>query len=399
MRRHGREVTPLAQAEERIGGLLDVARVINSSLELNEVLERILSQAARLLDAESGSIMLMEESPRRLRVLAARGPRADRILGHHHGLDEGVSGWVARHGKPLRLHGVANDRRFRRICERLDVRDALCAPLKAEDEVIGVISLNNHLGEPFTDADLDLLIALCNQAALAIRNARSFHEMRRQRQTVERLLTELNRAQEEERLRVALQIHDGPAQTLHAALRNLEAARVVAGQDLDTLGDVMSELERTIRQAIKETRAVMLDLRPPSLDDMGLHSALEQYAEVFTQRTGIRTSFILHGLRRRLPGSVESSLYRIAQEALTNVWKHAEAREVRVTLCVEDHFSSLEVCDDGKGLTPEVASNSEAEHLGLVTLRERAELVGGELTIDGSLNAGTTIRVRVPLVA
>lgn len=377
---------------------MEVARIVNSSLELNAVLDHILSQAKSILGAESGSIMLVEAGRSQLIVVAAFGPRARRIQGRSQAMGEGVAGWVATNGRPLLLHGSHPDPRFKRVCRRNDVRDALCVPLQADGQLLGVISLNNRLGErPFTEADLEMLIALSHQAALAIRNARSYEEMRRQRRTVERLLSELTRAQEEERKRIALQIHDGPAQTMFAALRNLEAARAVRPDDSERLISAMEELERTIRSAIQETRALMLDLRPPCLDDIGLPSALRSYAEQFEKRSKIRTRVDRKGLDRRLPTVLESCFYRITQEALTNVWKHARARNACVLLEIRERVCTLEIKDDGEGFDPGEVSEREGQHLGLSSLRDRVELVGGQLTVVTNTGQGTTIRVSAPV--
>lgn len=385
------------QTAQRLSCLLEVAQVVNSSLEVDAVLGQVLSQAKHNLGAESGSIMLLEEGSRELRVLAAQGPRASTIRGRRQTLGDGIAGWVALHGQPVLLHGRAEDPRFHRICDRTDVRDALCVPLQAGEQVIGVISLNNRLhAEPFSDEDLELLTALAHQAALAIRNARSFQEMRRQRSTVERLLDELVGAQQEERMRIALQIHEGPAQTLFAALSNLEAARSLAAGASDELAEVFHELERTIRQAITETRAVMVDLRPASLHQMGLIPALNQYARQFEARTGIRTHVSSVGPERRLPTVVESCFYRIVQEALTNVWKHAGAAEARVTVEIRDVSCTLEIADDGGGFDLERAREEAGQHLGMSSLRDRAELVGGRFSVTSAPSEGTRVSVTVP---
>lgn len=382
----------------RLRGLLRVARDVNSSLELEVVLDRILTCALEILDAEAGSIMLREADSPMLRVVAAHGPRGPEIVGKCQSIEEGVGGWVTLHGEPVLLHGAC-DRRFARICERMDLRDAMSAPLRVEGQVLGAINLNNrraHLA-PFGEEDLDLLVALANQAAVAIRNAAVFDEMRRQRQTVERLLKEVDIAQVEERKRIALQLHDGPAQTMYAALRNLEVLGVLARPREEEQEQAFQELERTIRESIDETRAVMLDLRSPVLDEWGLDSALRQYAQRFQQRTGIHTEFVRKGVEGRLPGPLESSFYRIAQEALTNVWKHAEASTARVVLEVTRHSCTLEVADDGKGFEPEAASAGERESLGLMSLRDRAQLVGGRLSVVCRPGRGTSITVSAPL--
>ncbi|MGV3720899.1 MAG: GAF domain-containing protein [Actinomycetota bacterium] len=383
---------------ERLAALLQTARGVNSSLELREVLDHILRRAKALLRAESGSVMLTDPATGRLCVEAAQGPRARSIVGREQPFGEGVSGWVALRRVPVRLHGCAIDSDFRNACKRTDVSDAVCAPLLAGDELLGVICLSNaDHGEAFSDDDLDLLVALSNQAAIAIRNAHAFHEMRRQRETVARLLEEITEAQERERARIALLIHDGPAQTLYAALRNLQAARVLSESAPDGVGGIFDELERTIRGAIHETRAVMVDLRPIALDEIGLYAALQQYGQQFQERTGIHCRVVRRGANKRMSSMLESSYYRIAQEALTNVWKHADARNAEVILEVRGGGSSLEVRVDGKGIDSDALRGAGRDQIGLSSLRDRAELVGGVLEVQALPCGGTIVRVSAPL--
>jgi signal transduction histidine kinase len=141
----------------------------------------------------------------------------------------------------------------------------------------------------------------------------------------------------------------------------------------------------------------MVDLMPPRLAERGLSTALRQYAEQFEQRTGIRTRFSRKGLDCRLPAALESCLYRVAQEALTNVWKHSEARTARVGLDVNRRTCLLRISDDGKGFNPDSAPGLEREHLGLGSLRDRAELVGGRFSITCVPGRGTTVQVSAPL--
>jgi two-component system sensor histidine kinase DegS len=173
---------------------------------------------------------------------------------------------------------------------------------------------------------------------------------------------------------------------------------VLTGEVTEPAQHALSQLEHTIRQAIQETRAAMVDLRPIALDEIGLHAALQQYAEQFQHRTGIRCQVVKLGSRSRLPSMVESCFYRIAQEALTNVWKHADAQLACVSLVVEERFCSLEISDDGKGINPDALGEDEGEHLGLSSLRDRAELVGGQLYVGGMPEGGTRVRVDAPLL-
>jgi signal transduction histidine kinase len=347
--------------------------------------------------------MLLDEITGELKVHVAEGPRAKTVVGKRQQLGQGIAGWVAKTGKPLLLHGALEDEEFadpdiKLICRRGDVRDALCTPLVAEDETIGVISLSNRLGPtPFSTDDLDLLTGLANQAALAIRNARAYDDIRRQRTTVERLLHEVTRAQEEERRRIAVQIHDGPAQTMFAALRNLQTVQAVASEHREKVPELMEGVEKTILTAIEETRGVMLDLRPSGLDDLGLIPTLKGYARHFEQRTGIRTEVVRQGRDMRLPAMYESCFYRIAVEALTNVWKHSGAANARITVEILSRTATLEVSDNGSGYDPNAQSEERERSLGIPTLYERAELIGGKLEIRSVPKEGTTVSVTAPL--
>jgi len=385
------------QTTDRLDCLLRVAQVVNSTLDLEEVLRHVLGQARGILGAESGSIMMVQPDGRTLRVLAAEGPRAQTVHGRSQEMSQGVAGWVAVHRSPVLIHGAVKDARFHAICSRRDVRDALCAPLTEGEQLLGVISLNNRTdGTAFSEADLGLLTAISNQAALAIRNAQSYEEMERQRRTVERLLLELTRAQEAERGRISLLLHDGPAQTLFAALRNLELAKVLGRDAPPAVGEALGELEQNLRHAISETRATMLDLRPLALDDIGFYSALRQYVEQFERRSGARAQVILQGSERPLPSLVASALYRIAQEALTNVWKHGQATRVQVLVEVGERQCSLEIRDNGRGFDPTQAGQFNG-HIGLKSLEDRAQLLGGQLWVESVPGQGTVVRVSAPL--
>jgi len=389
--------SPTSSSAEHLQCLLAIAQVINSSLELDLVLERLLTQATAVLYADSGSVMLVDEATNRLTVLAACGPRAEEIYGRSQRVGQGVAGWVALNGAPLLLHGRPDKDRYESVCERQDVSDALCVPITVDGRVLGIISLNNCRHErSFNTEDLALLEAIASQAALAIRNAQTFEELRRQQQAVERLLNEVVHAQDEERKRIALQIHDGPAQTLHALLRGLEAVEAGNENGSDGKSPELAALERTVREAINEIRHLIVDLRPLSMDELGLLAGLNRYGQLFEQRTGIPTQVCHRGYDLKVPEAVASAFYRIAQEGLANVWKHAEARHARILLEIDDHHVALEVGDDGKGFDTEQLRGAPPQQIGLASVRDRVEMMGGRLAIASVPGEGTVLRVAVP---
>jgi signal transduction histidine kinase len=378
--------------------LLEVVQAVNSTIQLQQVLNLILDQAIDVMQAEAGSIMMLDESTGELQVRSARGARADEIFGCSAKLGDGIAGWVALYGQPLLLVEGMVDTRFHTICKRDDVKDALCVPLQAEGTVIGVLSVNNRRGPgPFTDRDLQLLVALGNHVTLAIRNASLYEQTARQRRTMERLVSKLVWAQEEERKRVSLEIHDGPAQTLYAALFRLQTYQALLQDDPVNADAELKGAVHSIKETLAEIRRLIFDLRPMSLDEIGLVTALRQYAAKFTNRYDIRIEVKTRGDERRLPVSLETALYRIVQEALTNIWKHARATKASVTVSFDARRCAIQIADDGIGFDlATVGAEDKGEHLGIVGIRERAEMLGGTLRIASAPGAGTTVVVTVP---
>jgi signal transduction histidine kinase len=379
--------------------LLEVVQAVNSTLQLPSVLNLILDQAIEVMQAEAGSIMILEESSGELQVRAARGARAAEVFGRSVKLGEGIAGWVALYGQPLLLVDGIPDTRFHTICKRDDVRDALCVPLQAEGTVEGVLSLNNRKGPgPFNEEDLRLLTALGNHVTLAIRNASLYEQTTRQRRTMERLLSKLVWAQEEERKKVSLEIHDGPAQTLYAALFRLQTYQALLGSDPEHAAQELEGAVGSIRDTLQEIRRLIFDLRPMSLDEIGLVPALRQYAEKLSSRHAIRIEVKTRGPERRFAVSLETALYRIVQEALTNTWKHARATKASVTVTFDARRCNIQIADDGIGFDlTAVGANGQGEHLGIAGIRERAEMIGGTLRIASAPGAGTTVIVSVPV--
>ncbi|GBD15974.1 Oxygen sensor histidine kinase NreB [bacterium HR26] len=236
----------------------------------------------------------------------------------------------------------------------------------------------------FSDPDLDALTATFNamlDTVVAYQN--------RLRELSLRVLT----AQEEERRRIARELHDDTAQSLTAHLLRLKMLEDRGGvTDSQTLAELISQTAATL----ESIRAIAHELRPPSLDDLGLPAALEGLAAQQRQRFGLPVTVTIRGPRRRLDPDVELALYRIAQEALTNVAKHAQAGQAQLQLSFDNGQVTLEIRDDGRGFD---VGQLPSRHggLGLFSMRERAQLVGAELTLASAPGAGTVVRVTAPL--
>ncbi len=211
------------------------------------------------------------------------------------------------------------------------------------------------------------------------------------------LLKETINAQEAERKRVARQLHDELAQSLTGLIMSLDAVEPLLAEEA---GDLRAQLARTralLGEALDQTRRLILDLRPTMLDDLGLVSALRWYAETHLKSTGAVVSFTTDGHVRRLGPELETALFRIGQEALNNVARHARARRVAVRLVWRPDAVVLGIEDDGQGFDLDAAPRYESgAGLGLMGMRERTEIIGGELTLESRPGGGTRVVVRLP---
>jgi signal transduction histidine kinase len=203
-------------------------------------------------------------------------------------------------------------------------------------------------------------------------------------------------AQEEERKRIARELHDSTGQSLSSLLLGLR--RLEEAADLESLRERVADLREIVSASLEEVRRMAWELRPSALDDLGLVAALKRYAADYRERNGIEVDLIARGLDgERLPPEVETTVYRIVQEALTNVMRHAQAQNVSVLIDRREGKLLLVIEDDGVGFDPSSLIEGPGQRLGLYGMRERAELLGGKFTVESSEGQGTTLFVDLPL--
>jgi signal transduction histidine kinase len=212
------------------------------------------------------------------------------------------------------------------------------------------------------------------------------------------LIKQIINAQEAERRRVARQLHDELAQSLTALVMSLDAAQGLLDDRIPGAGAQLARTRDIVGTALDQTRRMILDLRPSMLDDLGLVSAIRWYADQHLGRTGAVVVVTTAGTQRRLRPEVETTLFRIAQEAMNNVARHADAKQVAVRLTWEPEAVVLDVQDDGRGFDPESVARGHdtGVGMGLLGMRERADIVGGALTIDSAPGSGTRITLHLP---
>jgi two-component system sensor histidine kinase UhpB len=281
-------------------------------------------------------------------------------------------------------------------------------PIRSLRAVIQRFNAGDHAAraqlEPFTDPDVAALVLEIN--ALWDRLGADAATIREKTEQAERLAAEVISAQEEERRRVARELHDEAGQALTALIIGLDRGLASMPETIQTRDSrtplqpraLMADLRDLAAQTLDEVRKLALELRPSVLDDLGLVAALRQYVRATGERAGLSTHVTVSGLDEadRLPTSVETALFRIAQEAVTNTIRHARAHSLQVGLRRGPDAISLEVRDDGVGLAATGDSTRANGHLGLFGMRERAHLLGGTFEV-GAAEVGTLVKVSVPL--
>jgi len=295
-------------------------------------------------------------------------------------LDErSITGWVATTGEPLVTPDVSKEPRYVKMTDTA-TRSELVVPIKAKGQVAGVINVESDHLDAFDESDLTVLQALAHQAASAIENARLYEQAQQA-------------AILEERQRLARELHDSVTQALYGVtLYGEAAARQLSVGQVDLAADHLHELRDTAQDALREMRLLIFELRPLILEEVGLVAALQTRLEAVEGRAGLKVDFEV-AVEERLPSQIEMGLYRIAQEALNNALKHAQAQHIAVSLRQDGGTVVLEIADDGVGFDPSTAV--EFGGLGLEGIEERAEEMGARLTMESSPGAGATVRVEV----
>jgi len=366
----------------QLESLNEVADALITEFDLPRLLQLVAERLHGLLGAEAVTISLPFGD--HARVEAAAGNETGQFIGMEIPARSKTMRILERK-RPERVDSALDDPEVDPTsARRLGMRTALYVPLLLRDEAIGVITARDKSGpDPrFTDADMRLAEVFAQRASVAVELSRLV-----QRDVLHRVVV----AQEAERRRLARELHDETGQALTSILLGLKA--VEDAPDDAARRDAVGELRELVRSTLQDVRQLAVELRPTALDDFGLVPALERLTETFAESTAIRVDFEA-ALDERLPPDVETALYRIVQECLTNIVKHARASQVSIVVARRLSSVTAVIEDDGVGF--DLATAREAG-LGLVGMRERVGLLGGRMTIESSPEAGTTCFVEVPL--
>jgi two-component system, NarL family, sensor histidine kinase DevS len=369
---------------QQLESLNEVGAALVSELDLDPLLDLVASRLRELIGARLVAIALpMGEA---LRIAAADGLGADDLTAIELLTRDSKTGRVLQRGRSERVDSLLEDPEVNQdVARRLGATTGLYVPLLAREHPIGVLVAHDKIGrdQRFTSSDLRLAEQFAVRASIAVDLSR-----RVARDALRRVVA----GQEVERRRLARELHDETGQALTSILLGLRA--VDDADNSEGMKSALADLRELVVTTLQDVRRLAVQLRPKALDDFGLVAALERLVQTFSESSGIRVDLEARLGDHRLPTEVETTMYRIVQEALTNVVKHAEATRVSILLVRRDAMLTAVMEDDGRGFD---AASVKSDSLGLEGMRERVTLHDGRLTLETAPGSGTTLRVEVPL--
>ena len=392
----------IQQRTRELSALNAIITTVGQSLNLERILKDALTKVLTVMEIEAGVVHLLDEKADQLIIMVHQGLSPEyvrEILKLKRG--ENIAGRVIQSGEPIVVNNAMdNPEVTAMVGERGEFQSYVSLPVELKSNVLGTLSLASYTPNKFDLETVHLLSAMGEAIGIGVENARATKSLEEMNRIREQLLEKLISAQEEERRRIARELHDEASQSLAALALNLEAVA-------DTLPvryhDAKQKLDILKEQAIQTLggiRNLALELRPSALDDLGLSMAIDWYAKDYLVKRGLDVKIEVIGAKTKLPSYTETMLFRITQEALTNIVKHAEATQVRVQLQLSDSMAIVQVEDNGNGFDVEAALSEEGvrRNLGLHGMAERATLLGGTFTIRSQPGQGTRVHIEVPLV-
>ena len=409
----------LKRATQKMSLLVDISSTLQDSSAWPKPLSKALAQILNTMAFAGAGLILLKMTDARARVVVTLGfpssdtqddaaPGTDPLLAAALGedcIEDGMLHCVHEDGSRLRINLV--DVLAQQECRRhASPTTCVALPIMSAERIIGSLVLAGDPQSPstLTSADLALMVGIAQEMGRSIENALLQQQLLERENMLEQLLGKIVSAQEGERQRIARELHDTTGQSLTAiglGLRGIQTQLERLDRDhalslpLEQLGEVLSYSNI----AIRELHNIIADLRPSQLDELGLKAAIQWYVQSFEQRHGIPVQFQQQGDTCSLPEDYNTVLFRIMQEALRNVARHANASEVDVDLRRTDQAVCLVVRDNGCGFDASTISVTQESQTGwgLAGMKERAALVGGCLDLTTAPGAGAEVRIQIPL--
>ncbi|HUH97743.1 MAG TPA: two-component regulator propeller domain-containing protein [Anaerolineales bacterium] len=377
------------QRTHELAALNGIAVVVNSSLDLTEILNNALDQVLAVLHMDVGLAFRLEES-----ILDSSGEGVLKLLAYRGVSNDFVQ---AVRSLPLRMTVFRNaegadkpilckssdhpDAQVREANQREGIQAEICIPLLVKGRLVGAVIIAAREPRPILGEELSLLAAIGQQVGMAVENARLYEQAEETAATTERN-------------RLARELHDSVTQLIYSVTLYAEAATELLGTgETETAAEHLRELRDTAQEALREMRLLIFELRRPALGKSGLAGALQARLDAVESRGGMHAELQVEGVEQ-LPRSAQEELYNIAQEALNNALKHGRANRVQIRLRFEDAGTELEISDDGIGFEPTIKRLGGG--FGISGMKERAQKLGGRIEIQTAPGKGTRVSVRVP---
>jgi PAS domain S-box-containing protein len=381
--------------------LSDIDRKLVGVVDLNKIFAAILQHTLNLTRAHFGGVLLFDESELHVQWNSICGNTLHHTPDLFHPSETLRD--ILRRDEPLIIPNCSTNTQYPlsrlSIIEEEKLVSLAWLPLIVEGKHRGMLVVGYRQHHEFAGREMRLLISLAEKHSIAMVNAQLYTDLLQREKELEILSGARVQAQEDERRRIAREIHDGLGQMLTAIKFNLEILEdmITAGKDER---DRIDDMKNLLDSVMKEAREISYNLMPSVLEDFGLAPALQLLSEQFANRTNVKVQFQAHGVTERLETNMEIGLYRIAQESLNNISKHAEATEVNLQIINHSKGIRLVIEDNGKGISaqPSLIRATGKGGMGLPGMRDRASSIGGALTIDSTPNHGTLITVEVPIL-
>ena len=391
----------LVSRNEELSALNSITTTVSRSLNVEEVLENALQKVLEVTRTTAGCVFLRHSDGNKFEIMSSIGSssvfkcRESRSSAANCACHQ-----VLRSGRTSMIDHVSQ-------CPMLNKSEVMeegiscfvSVPLKSKDSTLGIVNVACSADCCFTENDFRLLDSIGYHVGLALENSVLYERVKEKEKLRGQLLSRVITAQEEERKRIARELHDEYGQILTGLIMSIESSEKMLLPQQAKLKERLEDAKAVVVGALEEMRGLTIGLRPSTLDDLGLVATIRAYAQTHLEAVGIHAAFRSRGLSGRLAPAVETALFRIIQEALHNITKHAEAHNVKIQLGVRAGKITAIVEDDGKGFDVEsiFGSRIEGRSLGLLGIQERASLLGGTFNIESQVGHGTRLIVEIPI--
>lgn len=396
--------TQIVRRHHQLLALSQISSALSGFHDLDTTLSNALDSVLELINGDIGGILLVDANTKSLHYHVYRGLSTNYAETIRISLGEGIAGTVAETGEPVILEDISKEKRTANpdLVTSKGLRGFVSIPLKSKDRVVGVMNIASHMAGRFSVDEMSLLSSIGDYLGSTIEQARLHERLARLGERYRTLLRFSLTAQEEERKRIARELHDDTSQAITSMTLSLQAIITLA--EMKGIGDkeflnMVKETHAFAVHAGYEVVRIMKELRPTLLDELGMAAAIHRYAKDTLEPLNINVSAEFIGTEGRFPSEVEITLFRVAQGLIGNIMEHSAANNVSIKLECDENQCELFIEDDGKGFDVSKLTRVESSGrgAGLFTMRERLHLAGGEGYVQSEPGKGTKGIARLPI--